>query len=449
MTDVVVVGGGLAGLAVALRLAKLGDRVTLVEAQPTLGGALGSIGVDGFRWDLGPSATLLPAVLRDLFRKTGRPLERELDLTPLPWIREHRFADGSRVRLPGGSRAAQVAAVDELGAGLGREWARYVDGLGAVWDTVRRGYAEPWETLDGDHAGAIAAAQTGRPRGEAEAEFAALAGTRTSLARHLARELRDPRLRELAGYPVIAAGQDLRRVPAWCGFEPYLEQRFGAWTAPGGLAAITAALIDRLAVRGVHVLTSTPATDVLVSGGRARGVATSATSTGDLEADAVVCAVDPRRLPVVSRLLGSPRSVRPATAPSVTHVGLAGDVADLGPELVLPGGLTVRATGPAWTILHRAPGSADPLVTLAGHGLDVRDQVVARVDRSPAEISAHGSPYGLLWRGRRTLRHRLGPTTPLPGLYTAGAWATPGPGVPLVGLSAALVTQALHPDAYR
>ena len=56
-----------------------------------------------------------------LFRKSGRPLEREVDLQPLDLVREHRFADGSALRLPGGSRAAQLAAVDELGTGLGQQ----------------------------------------------------------------------------------------------------------------------------------------------------------------------------------------------------------------------------------------------------------------------------------------------------------------------------------------
>ena len=82
MARVVVVGGGFGGLASAARLAKLGHDVTLAERLPRLGGAVGLLEQDGFTWDTGPAATLLPAVVRDLFRKSGRPLERELDLVP-------------------------------------------------------------------------------------------------------------------------------------------------------------------------------------------------------------------------------------------------------------------------------------------------------------------------------------------------------------------------------
>src|SRR6476619_2878721 len=143
MARVVVVGGGLAGAASAARLAKTGHDVTLVESLPTLGGAIGTVEQDGFRWDTGPSVTALPAVLRDLFRKTGRPLERETDLVAVQPLREHRFADGARLTLPAGSRAEQQAAVDDaLGPGLGVQWVDYLHDLAGTWDNLRRDYLE-------------------------------------------------------------------------------------------------------------------------------------------------------------------------------------------------------------------------------------------------------------------------------------------------------------------
>src|SRR3546814_20941783 len=68
---------------------------SLVERLDRVGGVLGYVEQDGYRWDSGPGSTALPAVLRDLFRKSGRPLERELELVPLDPVREHRFEDGS------------------------------------------------------------------------------------------------------------------------------------------------------------------------------------------------------------------------------------------------------------------------------------------------------------------------------------------------------------------
>jgi UDP-galactopyranose mutase len=428
MARVVVVGGGFGGLAAAVRLAKLGHEVTLAERSERLGGALTRVEQDGFSWDAGPTATLVPAVVRDLFRKSGRPLERELELVPQDIIREHRFEDDTRVRIPGGSRARQLRAVDELGEGLGRQWVDWVASYADTWDVLRRHYLErPW-----------------RPE-LADKDVTALVLTRESLARRIRRQLRDGRLRQVAAHAVTLDGHEPRNVPAWLGVTTYLEQSFGSWTVPGGMAALTDALTARLGTRGVSVLTGTEVTDVVVRGGRAVAVATTA---GEVDADVVVCAVDPRRLPVLAEHV---RRTMPVIPPVITHLGLEGEVPDLAPETVLHGnptlvlrtGGTAPGGGHAWTVLARGLVAEDLTDALARHRVDVRRQLVTRVDLTPRQLVEQwgGSPLGVWWEGRSTVRRRLGPTTPVPGVYACGAHATPGSGLPFVGLSAALVAQ--------
>lgn len=423
---VVVVGGGFGGLAASVRLAKLGHEVTLVERSPTLGGALSSVSEDGFTWDAGPTYTLLPAVVRDLFRKSGRPLERELELVPLDIVREHRFEDGSSVRVPNG-RAAQLAAFDGLGAGLGQRWVDHVASYGDDWDVLRRGYLEnPWDPA-------------ALPR-----ELAARLDSRETLHKRLRRTFKDERLRLVAGQPLVAEGHDLRNVPAWLGVTAYVEQRFGAWTVEGGMARLGEVLTARLGTRGVTTLVGTEVRDLVVREGRVVAVRTT---TGEIGADAVVCAVDPRRLPALASYV---QRTMPAMPPVVVHVGLDGDVPDLPHELVLHGDpvLVVRRNGPRTLTVHgRGRLSEDILRALARHRIDVRAQVVARVDRSPRDqVELWGSsPYGVLWQGRGTVRQRLGPRTPVAGVYAAGAHATPGAGLPFVGLSAALVAAVIGP----
>nr|WP_157347340.1 NAD(P)/FAD-dependent oxidoreductase [Nocardioides sp. MAH-18] len=418
-------------MAAAARLAKLGHEVTLVERSDSLGGALEGVAEDGFTWDAGPTYTLLPAVVRDLFRKSGRPVERELDLVPLPVLREHRFEDGSRLALPSG-RAAQLAALDELGAGLGRRWVDHVASYAEDWEVLRRGYLEsPWDPTD-------------LPR-----DVAARLDSREMLFKRLRKTFKDERLRLVAGHPFVAEGHDLRNVPAWAGMTAYVEQRFGAWTVEGGMVRLGEALVARLATRRVTVLTGTEVADVVVREGRAVAVATS---TGELDADVVVCAVDPRRLPALASYVAR---TMPAIPPVVVHVGLAGEPLDLPHELVLHGDpmLVLRTGGTApdghWTLTVHGRGrlSEDVLRALARHRIDVRAQVVARVDRSPRDQVSRwgGSPMGVLWQGRATARQRLGPRTPISGVYAAGAHATPGAGLPYVGLSAALVAAEVGP----
>jgi UDP-galactopyranose mutase len=427
---VVVVGGGFSGMAAAARLAKLGHEVTLLERAEHLGGALTTVEHADFAWDAGPTTTLLPAVVRDLFRKSGRPLERELDLQPLDLVREHRFADGSSVRLPGGSRAAQLAAVDSLGAGLGQQWVDHVASYGDLWELLRKEWYE--RPFDPDVA----------PR-----ELVAMLDRRESLHRRLRRSLDDERLRLLAGHRVVMDGHDLRRAPVLAGVDVYLEQRFGSWTVPGGLAALGVAMAERLALRGATVLTGTPAIDLVVRDNRVVAVRTAA---GEVDADHVVVAIDPRRLPALASYV---RRTMPAFPPVVCHVGLEGEVPDLPHEVVLHGDplLVVRTGGrapdgaAAWTVLARGLVAEDVLTALARHGLDVRRQVVARVDRTPADLveAWGGSPHGVQWQGPRTARARLGPRTPIAGVLAAGAHATTGSGLPFAGLSAALVAEMI------
>ena len=434
MARVVVIGGGYGGLASAVRLAKLGHEVTLVEASGNLGGALVPVTADGFTWNGGPDSLLVPAVVRDLFRKSGRPLETELDseLEPLDVVREHRFVDHSVLRLPGGSRRAQTAAFDELGSGLGAVWDTYVEEYAEVWEVLRRHYfEEPWQ------------------RDTLPKEVARIFDRREMLHKRLRRAFRDDRLADVAAHPFVAAGSDPRNVPAWAGVEAYLEQCFGAWTVPGGMHRLRDLLVARLTTRGVTVLLDTPVLDLVV---RAGGAAAVRIAMGEIAADIVVCAVDPRRLPTLAPYV---ERTMPALPPVVSHLGLEGDVPDLPHEVVLHGDplLVVRRGGTAppghtaWTLHGRGKLAEDMLRVLARHKIDIRKQVVARVDRSPRELVTEwgGSPHGVLWQGRATVRRRLGPDTPIPGVYAAGAHATPGAGLAYVGLSAALVASKIGP----
>ena len=432
MSRVVVVGGGFGGTACAARLAKQGHQVTVVERLDRLGGAVGFVERDGYLWDAGPASTALPAVVRDLFRKSGRPLDRELDLVPVDPMREHRFEDGSALAMPSGSRSAQLEAVDaSLGAGLGERWVDFVHTFAETWDVLRRVYLErPWSPEHVDKASS------------------SLLMTRATLHKVVTRAFKDERLREVALLQTRLDGHDPRNVPSWMGLWPYVEQNFGVWTVPGGMGRLAEAMTKRLGQRKVQVLFGTTARDLRIEGGRVVAVDTD---QGSLDADVVVVAVDPRGLPALAPHVSR---TMPAIPPVVSHLGLSGDVPDLPHEVVLHGDplLVVRtngtapAGGAAWTVLGRGRLSEDVLLALARRGIDVREQLEVRVDRSPRtqveELA--GSAYGVLWQGRSTITRKAG-ATPYAGVYAAGAHAAAGAGLPFVGLSAAVAAERIGP----
>ena len=71
---IVVVGGGLGGLAAAVTLAARGRQVTLLEQNAFLGGKAAVLNRDGFRFDMGPTILTVPSVLRRIFAEAGRRL---------------------------------------------------------------------------------------------------------------------------------------------------------------------------------------------------------------------------------------------------------------------------------------------------------------------------------------------------------------------------------------
>ena len=356
---------------------------------------------------------------------------------PLELVREHVFEDASVVRLPGESRAAQIAAFDELAPGLGQQWVDHV----ARTPTTGRCCAAPTSRCPG------------RPR-RCRREVAARLDSREMLHQRLKTRFKDERLRQVAAHPFVADGHDPRNVPAWAGLVAYLEQRFGAWTVAGGMGVLAAALTDRLATRGVTVETGVAAQDVVVREGRVVGVRTSA---GEVDADVVVVAVDPRRLPALASYVERTMPAMPPVVVPRRPGGRApGDLAAMPHETVLHGDpmLVVRTGGSAptghaaWTVHGRGRLAEDILLALARHGIDVRAQrrrarrpLPARAGRALGRLAERRALAG----PRRRSGSRLGPTTPIAGVYAAGAHATPGGGLPFVGLSAALVAQAIGP----
>jgi len=411
---VVVVGGGFAGLSAAARLAKLRHQVTLLESSPTLGGRLRGHRWHDHDWQLYPDAVTLPGVFRDLFRKSGRPLDRVLDLRPAG-PRRHVFGRGhDRVilDLPFGTRSEQR---DAMLAAFGRDpWSEWLDSLGPRWDALRR------RMLDEVYDGGL------------ESPYRSVLRPSRSLRAEVRRAFSDRRLRSLAFDAVLLDGDPPNRAPAFTAVWHYVERNFGRWRFDGGLPALADALERRMTERKVRVLKKTSAIDVLRDPhGRVGGV--SLASGERMPADVVVwCAPElplSSQEPALGRRVPSPRSLlvlrEPAEAPD---------------EIVVHGDRPVRVhrSGPAHWVAQ-SPGGADPVSLLATAGIDWRDRIVARRDLRSSELSELGHD-GWVVRGWRSVSERPGVGEP-DGLYLAGAHAHPGVSPESIGLATAAIAE--------
>lgn len=487
----VVVGAGLGGLAAAARLAATGHDVTVCEAAAEVGGKLGWVSRDGFGFDTGPSLVTLPQVFEDLFAATGAPLSEVLDLVRLDPAVAYRFADGTRLAVPG--RLADIPAAVDAALGSGDQWAALLQRAEQVWRVTEQPF------LRSELQGPRTLARLARSAADVRTVAPWL-----SLRALGSRYLTDPRLQVLLDRYATYSGSDPRRAPAALVTVPWVEQAFGSWYVRGGLRRLALAVADRAVERGAVLRTSTPVTEVLVAGGRAAGVQLA--DGGRLPADVVVSNADAAALYADLLPAGAPvrrarATLSRATASSsgfVLLLALHGRTPDLAHHTVLfpadydaefdglfdsPRPLadpTVYVSAPddpatrpdagseAWFVLvnaprHRpgegvdwdAPGLADSyadrvLAVLAERGLDVRDRVRWREVRTPADLeratgSVGGSIYGTSSNGARDAFLRPANASPLPGLFLVGGSAHPGGGLPLVALSAEIVTGLVGP----
>lgn len=90
-----VIGAGIGGLAVAIRLAKKGYKVTVFEKNSYAGGKLSELNLDGFRFDKGPSLLTLPNLIDELTTLTGS--SETFDYQKLDTLTHYFYEDGTRL----------------------------------------------------------------------------------------------------------------------------------------------------------------------------------------------------------------------------------------------------------------------------------------------------------------------------------------------------------------
>ncbi len=466
MSRVVVVGGGVGGLASAIRLAHRGHRVTLLEASGHVGGHLSERRRDGFRFDTGPSLLTLPQVLRDLLEQTGGWPD-DLVLNRLDPIARLVFSDGSALDTTD-DRDVMCARAEDLRRGNGAQWRAFAERAERSWDASHATFLR--RPLRG--VGTLAGLALRHP-----ADLRTLAPGR-SLQSLAAQHLDDPRLRMLVHRYATYSGSDPRRAPAALAAVPHAELAFGGWYVAGGLRRIAEALLTRCLALGVAVRTDArvvrvhdPVDGVQLADGEV------------VPADLVVSDVDAGHLYddlLPHRRRAAPRSfsgllllLAVDDPPPVAHHTVLFSADDLAEHDALRAGQpiadpTLYVTAPSdapgsWTVLVNAPLQGptdwrDParaarytdlvLERLEERGLtpSVRwHEVLTPADLEDRSGSPGGAIYGSSSNGARAAFLRPANRSPVPGLFLVGGSAHPGGGLPLVLLSAQIVSDLVGP----
>ena len=143
MSNIVVIGAGMGGMCAAARLAKAGHTVSVYEASGHVGGKCRTEWIGKYAFDTGPSLLTLPAVYKDFFLKTGKPIEEVLTLESVNPSFDYRFADGSAVEFTNLSRYDTLEAIEKsFGTQAKDDWRSIMRRAEKMWDVSREPFIE-------------------------------------------------------------------------------------------------------------------------------------------------------------------------------------------------------------------------------------------------------------------------------------------------------------------
>ncbi|GAA1128281.1 phytoene desaturase family protein [Citricoccus alkalitolerans] len=282
---VVVIGGGIAGLASAALLAREGYSVDLVEARDSFGGRAGRWEHEGFRFDTGPSWYLMPDVFEHFFRLLGTTAEAELDLRQLdPAYRVFFEGDGTGAdhsedagsgrdargdsgagsheghHRPGpldiaADRETNIARFEAIQPGAGQALARYLGSAQRTYDmAIERFLYTSFSSV--------------RPflsRSVASQAHRLGPLLLQSLERFVARRFTDPRIRQVLGYPAVFLGSSPDRTPGMYHLMSALDLTGGVLYPQGGFSHLMDVMVRLARESGVRLHAGTAATAILTT----------------------------------------------------------------------------------------------------------------------------------------------------------------------------------------
>ncbi len=305
MAKIVVIGAGLGGLAAAIHLAASGREVLILEALPEVGGKVGTMEVDGVRFDTGPSVLTLPSVFDDLLQLAGTRLVEELELLrPDPFV---RYLIGDDAPLDFCHSVEET--LDNVGRCLGSqskdELASFMKYSKQIWDIA----APPFVF------GAAPSISRVLSFGPSYwAKLPKIDATRTMWAA-ITRQVSDPRLRAILARFATYNGSDVRQAPATLNCIAHVEISLGGYGVKGGVEAVIQTMYRVAQNLGVEIRTSSPVEHIDLKRKEVRGVVLSGGE--HISCDKLVVNADVSHL--LGQLVEKPiRGIPPITTPSMS-----------------------------------------------------------------------------------------------------------------------------------
>jgi len=256
MKKVIIIGSGLGGLSTALRLVKLGYKVTILEKYSTPGGRLNLVEQDGFRFDMGPSFMSMTYELDELFNSVGmkNPIELE-ELDPLYQV----FFEGQeRSRLVYKSLDKLAEEFKDIEPNLEEKAKKYLDRAGQFFhdtiDTVvKTNYTNKVDYLL--HLTRV--------------PMKHLPYLRKSMWSEVEKQFKSEEIRVIFSLVAFFLGSTPFKTPAIYSLLNYTEMKHnGYWKVKGGMYRVVEEIVNLLTESGVNIYYNTEIVSVGKSNGK-------------------------------------------------------------------------------------------------------------------------------------------------------------------------------------
>ena len=280
MSRIVIIGGGIGGLAAAALLTREGHDVVLLERNAEFGGRAGSWEKDGFRFDTGPSWYLMPEVFDHFYRLLGTSAAAQLDLVQLdPGYRV--YAEGEKEPVDVSADVQEtLEAFERLEPGSALKVAKYLDRAKEIYDLAKERFLYSTFVKLGPVF-----------RGEVLAKGGRLGRLLLEpLDRLVNRTVKDIRLRQVLGYPAVFLGSAPALAPSMYSLMSHLDLVDGVLYPVGGFTRVITSIEQLARSGGAELRADAEVRRIIVSDGVATGVELA---DGEVvEADLVVSGAD-------------------------------------------------------------------------------------------------------------------------------------------------------------
>ncbi len=495
--EVIVIGAGMGGMCTAARLARQGHTVRVFEASDKPGGKCRTEWIGKYAFDTGPSLLTLPAVYRDFFARTGKHLGQVLDVKPVDPAFDYRFHDGVQLKFANlAHHKTQEEITRVLGPAVAAQWDALIKRAERMWDVSR----EPFIESELKSIFSLLKRPTLLRDLKVIAPWKSLRGLADEL-------LPDKHLRYILDRYATYSGSDPRLAPAVLSTIAFVEESFGAWHITGGIGKLSEAVYQRCLDLGVTFEFNSPVVQINHNSKSVIGITTSdgrviESSTVVANADASLVynsliggkvrkvrsarkriSKSTQSLAGFSLLLG----LRPDenSLPISHHTILFPENYDAEFDAIFTTQTpvkdpTIYLCAPSDVTMVKEPGAQSLFVLvnapvhdekgltgwnwnddafnrtyansiidqIEAHGISIRDRLEVLEIRTPADLEKSvrapgGAIYGTSSNGAQSAFLRARNRSPLKGLYCVGGSAHPGGGLPLVGLSAEIVANAI------